>query len=347
MKRISKLSSVAAGMAALALTTLTAAPANADPMLCYADSANYNPGLCEQWRRSDHGGRIALQRTPAFAEPGSPMYERTQGRSGGGGIGGWLSEHAGLVVLVIAGLIAWVVIAKVRRAKAEEEKKQTARESAALARGRRIAEEWHAEQVAKAHADAAAMVPDRSVYDPHEIGLAPPPPPPAVMPERPPMKNADLRRYAAFGAVVPREPGTAFAQAVTRSGDDAPIRSAWFQACQLAGVGETDPETGEFTPAAAVVRVDPVRDGDVEISVNTRDYTIGEQQLNRVLRHLERTARVATASPFERNPAKDWFVTRLSMEQRSPQQQAPAPAQPLPAPTQPAAAQVDPDDPWS
>lgn len=253
--------------------------------------------------------------------------------SGDGGLGDWVSGHAGLIVLVVAGLLIWAVIAGLHNQEAEEKTRRDSRDATALDLGRNLAEAWYAGEVAKAHAEAAAKVPPREVYDPAGVGLAPPPPPPVVMPDPPATADDDLRRYATFGAYTPWTAGTAFAQAVTRSGDDSPIRSAWSQACQLAGLGETNPETGEFTPAATVAWIAAAGDGDVEISVDPRDYAVGDQQLNRTLRHLERTARVATASSFVRNPVQDWFMTRLSMQ---------AAPQPAPASTKPI-----PDDPWS
>ncbi|WP_175400019.1 hypothetical protein [Tsukamurella pseudospumae] len=44
----------------------------------------------------------------------------TGGGSASGGLGDWVSEHAGLVVLVVAALIAWAVIAGLRSGKAQE-----------------------------------------------------------------------------------------------------------------------------------------------------------------------------------------------------------------------------------
>lgn len=333
MKRLSKFS---AAITLAAFAAIPVAPAHADPTGC----ENPSPTMAEFCRSLEDLKGYGTT-TPAPATPAT-----STGTSGsGGGLGDWVSDHAIWIVLIVGGLIAWAVIAGLREEKATDQKEAATRDAATLARGRAIAEAWYEEQVAKAHAEAAAKVPDRSVYDPAGVGLAPPPPPPVVMPAPPAMADEDLRRYATFGAYVSWEHGTAFAQAITRSGDDAPIRSAWFQACQLAGLGETDPETGTFTPAATVAWIAAVGDGDVEVSVDTRDYTVGDQQLNRALRHLERTARVAAASPFVRNPAKDWFSTRLSMQQQA--APAPAPAQPTPAAAQPAAEQVDPDDPWS
>ncbi|MEX3656925.1 hypothetical protein ABFW09_29990 [Mycolicibacterium fortuitum] len=226
-----------------------------------------------------------------------------------------MSDHAVWIVVIVGGLIAWAVIAGLRSETADREKEAAGADAATLARGRAIAADHHAVHVQAARELAAEQMPPRETWDPHGLGLAPPPMPQPELPPAPPMSDEDLRRYATFGAYVPWETGTAFAQAITRSGDDAPIRSAWLQACQLAGLGETDPETGTFTPAATVAWIAAVGDGDVEISVDTRDYSIGDQQLNRVRPHLERTARVESASPFQRDAARDWFTTRLSMQQ--------------------------------
>lgn len=150
------------------------------------------------------------------------------------------------------------------------------------------------------------------------------------------MAPADLRRYVEHGWAVPWVPGTAFGKLVTREGGNARILQAWTDAAELARLGHWD-EAGVFTPAARVMNVAGYDDGsgDLRLSVSTRDYTTGERELARVLPHLLRTARVATASPWERDAAKDWYATRLSMTPEQAQQPEPVAPQEAPAPPDP------------
>ncbi|MDO2981369.1 Uncharacterised protein [Mycobacteroides abscessus subsp. massiliense] len=281
----------------------TAAPAAADSTGC----ENPSPAMAEFCKGIEDLKGLGTT-TPA------PTTAPSSGSGGGGGLGEFVSDHAGWIVLLVGGLIAWAVIAGLRSEAADKEKVVAGADAATLARGRRIAADHHAVQVQAARELAAEQMPPRETWDPHGLGLAPPAMPEPTLPDPPSMADEDLQRYAAFDAVVPWEAGTAFAQAITRSGDDAPIRSAWLQACQLAGLGETDTD-GTFTPAASVAWIAAAGDGDVEISVDTRDYNVGATQLDKVRPHLERTARVESASRFQRDAARDWFTTRLSMQQ--------------------------------
>lgn len=275
MKRYSKLTSIAAGIAALALTV---APAHAEPpAFCKADGPFYVPETCEAWKRG-------------AAQAGDPTTPATTPSTSSGGITGWIDEH--IVLLIGIGLAIFAIA--VWRSMAREKAEATATaDAAALARGRQIA--------ADANAEPAARSPE------------------------------DLHRYATFQWAVPWQPGTAFGNLVDRDGGTRRVHAAWVEACELARLGHWD-DKGVFTPAAGVVNVNGYDDGsgDLELSVNTRDYTVGERELNRVLEHLARTARVETASDFTRNAAKDWHVTRLSMtpaarQSAAPEQLAPAP----------------------
>lgn len=309
-------------MTAAVAASCAAAPAAAEP--CVVDAL----------------GRVATNFPPGCTPPpAAPTATAPSTSSSGGGLSGFVSEHAGLIVLVVVGLIAWTVIGGLRSEDADKEKAAVARAQGALARGRRIAEDHYAAKVQDAH--AAVPVPDPATYDPHGLGIAPPPQPDPDLPPHPPMNDADLRRYAEFGAVVAWEPGSAFAAIVNRDGSDR-ASEAWVEACRAADAGDTD-EAGAFTPIGHVVDVLAVRDGtgDVKIAVQPRDIHIGAPQLDRVLPYLARTARVATVTRFARDPATDQFVTRLSMEQ-APQSAPAAQAQQQAAPDQP---RVDPR--WS
>lgn len=214
----------------------------------------------------------------------------SSGGTSSGGIGDSFSDFIGSGVgtlLFFGGLIAFIVwVVIVSRRESAEEKREAS--EAELARGRQLAMD--------AGVEPAAQSPE------------------------------DLRRYSTFQWAVPWTHGTAFGQLVDRDGGTGRVHAAWTAACELARLGHWD-ESGKFTPAATVVNVNGYSDGsgDLELSVSTRDYTVGETQLNRVLAHLVRTARVETASDFTRDAVRDWHITRLSMTPK--QQQVSAPEQ--------------------
>ncbi|MDO3352102.1 hypothetical protein [Mycobacteroides abscessus] len=289
-------------LATLTAATLNTAVASADPVV--------------RCRTLEGGGTYTC-----ITETPTPTTGTT-GTSSGSGIGDWFSEHVGTVMFVIA---VAAVIAIVAAVKSGTSKDKAAASEADLARGRAIAQSAHAAAVRRAHAEAAAQVPPREVWDPHGVGLAPPPMPAPKISAAPATTPEDLQRYATFGWAVPWIPGTAFAAAVSRSGDISRIEQVWVDACRLAGLGDTD-EQGAFIPAATVVRVNGIEgSGDAWVAVDTRDYTVGAKQLDSVRDHLLRTARVESASPFQRDAARDWFITVLSMDAPAPPQ-ATAPA---------------------
>lgn len=309
MKHYSKLSTAITAVALTAATT--AAPALADPDVCTVEGVD-NRMVCKPL-------------TPTTTAPATS----SGGSSSGGGITGWIDSNIGLLIVIGLAIFAVAVWRSMAREKVEKNE-------AALARGRRIAENWYATRVAAARFDAAAQVPDRSVYDPHGLGLAPPPAPAPKPVNPPPMEKEDLRRYAAFGAVIPWDPNSAFGACVTRSGSVAPAETAWTEAMRAANLGETDTESGAFTPAATLVSVHNVVDsGDAELHVRTAGVYVREEQLNRVRAFLIPAARVASVSPFEWKPATGLYMTRLSMETAS----APAAQSPTQEPEHP---RVDP-----
>lgn len=254
--------------------------------------------------------------------PTSAPSSGGSGGSSGGGIGDafseFFSDYGGFIFFGgIAAFVAWVVIVN-RRDTAEEKAEKRAAEAA---RGQRIAELHHAEQVAAAEQRALAQLPDPSVYDPMGMGVAAP----AVQVELPPAPSTDpedLKRYNVFNAVVPWEPGSAFAAVVNRDGDWSRARGAFASACEAAGLGETD-EAGVFTPAAVVAEVRTIG-GDTDavvLAVRPAGLHVGSAQLDRARPYLVRTARVAEASPFVREPSTDLYLTTL----RNAQPEQPAP----------------------
>ncbi|SIF25765.1 hypothetical protein [Mycobacteroides abscessus] len=233
--------------------------------------------------------------------------------SGGSGVTGFISEHAGLIVFAFVALLAFAVIKGWRESAAEDAKKAAQQEQAALDRGRNIALDHHAERVQQAREAVAWSAPDPSTYDPMGLGVAPPQMPEPDLPDAPPSSPADLKRYSIFGAVVPWVPGSAFAALVARDGDITRAEQAWVEACRAARLGETDSETGAFTPTAELTNVrNVVGSGDVELVVLPADLFTGDVQLNRVIPYLVRTARVRWSGVFEREHTSDSFVIRLS-----------------------------------
>ncbi|WP_255773531.1 hypothetical protein [Mycobacteroides abscessus] len=297
-------------LAALSVATLNTPVAAADPSCTAQQRADY-PGLC---------GVMESTVTPA---PSS-------GGTSGGGFSAWFSsffdDWGGLLFAAgVIAFIAWVVIAS-RRDTAEEKQKKAA---AQAAHGRALAERWHAEQVQRAHAEAAAQMPPREQWDPHGVGLAPPPMPAPKVPPAPPTSPTDLARYAAFGDVVPWIEGSALAAVTAPNGDRSRAEAAFAEAVRTAGLGTTD-ENGTFIPDATLASVRAYLDGsgDVEFVAQPRDLTIGEKQLAKITHFLLLTARVASAGPWEREVETGRYMIRLSMNAKAAQQQEQKPAEP-------------------
>ncbi|WP_142927388.1 hypothetical protein [Mycobacterium marinum] len=241
----------------------------------------------------------------------------TPAPSSGGSGSSFFDDWGGLLFAAgIVAFVAWVVIVN-RRDTAEEKQKRAA---ATQARGRQIAEAAHAAAVQRAHAEAAAQMPPREVYDPMNMGAVPPPVEP-VIPAPPSTDPIDLRRYTVFGAVTPWETGTAFAAVVSRDGSLARATAAWLTAAQEAGLGEVD-EDGAFIPSATLTNV-RYDDGDVEFVVQPAGLHVAEKQLDKALPYLVVEARVERATLFVREAATGRYVTTLTNAVR--EQSTPAP----------------------
>lgn len=254
----------------------------------------------------------------ALCDLGETTTAPSSGGSSGGGISGFVSDHAGLIMLIVAVIAVWIIIAAVRESAEEKEKKVASTQ----AHGRAIAEQHHARAVQRAHEEAAAQMPDRSVYDPHGVGLAPPPMPEPKIPPAPPTSPTDLARYASFNAVVPWMEGSALAAVTAPNGDRSKAHAAFAEAVRTANLGTTG-EDGIFIPDATLASVNAYLDGsgDVEFVVRTRDITIGEKELAKVTHYLLLTARVASAGNWEREVETGRFMLRLSMNAKAAQQQ--------------------------
>lgn len=291
-------------------TLVTLMVATLNTSVAHANTPNTD--ICDP--RSDYyiGGALCSTPTPA---PSS-------GGSGGGGISDAVADFANstlgamLFFGSIAAVIAWVVIATRRDSAAEKQKKQAAE----LARGFDIAELWHAHVRFEAEQAAAAAIPPREEWDPMNMGAVPPTPEP-VIPAPPSTDPADLKRYAAFGAVVPWEPGTAFAAVVNRDGSLDRANRAFAEAIVAAKLGAYA-EAGTFTPSATLTNV-RYDDGDVELVVQPAGLHTAERQLDKALPYLVVEARVESASPFVREAATGRYVTTLTNSVR--EQSTPAP----------------------
>ncbi|QZT56239.1 hypothetical protein [Mycolicibacterium austroafricanum] len=291
-------------------TLVTLATAALNTPVAHADAADPDcVGLSDNLQRLCN-----VVNTPPTTTPSSG--------GSGGGIGDWFSsffEDWG-AFLFFGGLVAfivWVVIVN-RRDTAEEKQKRAA---ATQARGRQIAEAAHAAAVQRAHAEAAAQMPPREVYDPMNMGAVPPPVEP-VIPAPPSTDPIDLQRYTVFGAVTPWETGTAFAAVVSRDGSLARATAAWLTAAQAAGLGEVD-EAGTFTPSAVLTNVRYLDGGDVELVVQPAGLHIAEKALDKALPFLVVEARVERATPFVREAATGRYMTTLT--NRVEEKSAPAP----------------------
>lgn len=235
--------------------------------------------------------------------------EANKNSSLGDAITDWFSANGGTICLLIGIAAAIAITITIRKGNAEEKAERAA---ARDARGRALAAADHQRRQAEAEAAARAQLPPRESYDPLGVGLpAPAVQVPAVAAA--PTAPEDLARYAALGAVVPWTPGTALAAVMTRAGDIIAARRAFAEACQLGGLGETDPESGTFTPAAEVVRVEPTPDeGDAALVIRPRNVMTGGTEIDRVRTLLERTARVRHAGPAARIHATGKWVVVVS-----------------------------------
>ncbi|WP_435594686.1 hypothetical protein [Tsukamurella tyrosinosolvens] len=241
----------------------------------------------------------------------------------GDGVADWFSANGGTICLLIGIAAAIAITITIRKGNAEEKAERAAAEAA---RGRALAAADQARRQHEAEQAALAQAPSRETFDPLGLGL----PAPAVhVPQvaAAPINPEDLARYAALGAVVPWTPGTALAAVMTRAGDIAAARRAFAEACQLGGLGETDPESGTFTPAAEVVRVEPTPDeGDAALVIRPASVMTGGEQVDRVRTLLERTARVRHAGPAARIHATGEWIVVLSNRDLAALEQADAPA---------------------
>lgn len=235
--------------------------------------------------------------------------EANKNRGIGDAIADFFSANGGLICLLLGIAAAIAIVITIRKGNAEDREKAAAAEAA---RGRVLAAADHARRQAEAERAALAQLPPRSEFDPLGLGL----PAPAVQVPQvaaAPTNPEDLARYSALGAVVPWTPGTALASVMTRSGDIAPSRRAFAEACELGRLGDVDPESGVFTPAAEVVRVEPAAaQGDAALVIRPSSVMTGGDEIDRVRTLLERTARVRHAGPAVRAHATGEWIVVLS-----------------------------------
>ncbi|MGV0747194.1 hypothetical protein [Mycolicibacter minnesotensis] len=249
--------------------------------------------------------------------------EGAESSGGSSGLGSWFSDHAGMICLLLGIAAAIAITVTIRKGSAEEKAERAAAEAA---RGRALAAADQARRQREAEAAARAQLPPRESYDPLGIGL---PAPDVHVPQvaAPSTDPEDLARYSALAAVVPWTPGTALASVMTRSGDIAAARRAFAEACELGRLGDVDPDTGVFTPAASVVRVEPTGDeGDAALVIRPASVMTGGDEIDKVRTLLERTARVRHAGPAARIHASGEWVVVLSNRDLAAQEQTSGPA---------------------
>lgn len=246
---------------------------------------------------------------------------------------GWaLGGVAGLVVGALIGVPVMVISTK------------TDQDTDLLKTGYAAAEQQYQQQVAQARAAHAAWRPDPAVFDPHGIGVRPPAAPPLQLPAEPQVSDEDARRFARVGAGVEIEPGSAAAQLLATDGSDTAAREAWATTCTAENFVVSEVQASRIpgrpaeritVPAADFVAVRPLPGGDALLVVRPRSNTLSTRELSRITQTFLNTARIRSASDWEREHATNLHSIRLS---NAAAPAAPAPEQPAPAPV---------DDPWS
>lgn len=270
---------------------------------------------------------------PAGRDPKGPAVQaaKTRHRAKGGfafsaatigalpllaGIGGVI---AAVITLVVAGLLAAAAVGN-------------ARDAAAYAY---VDEQW---QVANA-AHLGAPLPPAEPIDPAFAGLGLDLAKPEV-PERKPlpephMTSAEARRVAAVGAGVTGgvPAGSALDVLTDRRGGHGPAAAAFASAVRAFGVGETTTNsdgTTRWTPHLALHSVRAAgAAGDAEVRIRPATPTITVADLAKVEAAFLREARIASATPWEREVASGLFlatVTTGSTPTAPPSSPAPAPA---------------------
>ncbi|KXP12499.1 hypothetical protein AXK57_19665 [Tsukamurella pulmonis] len=213
--------------------------------------------------------------------------------------------------------------------------------------GYRQADQAWQQDVVNAHLASQMQRPNPAEYDPLNLGIAPPPAPPVQLPPEPRMSDEDAVRWHRHGGHVELIPGSAAAALVARDGSWHAAESAWIEACRAARLGTTEQRSSRipgvngvsevYVPAADLVRVEVLADGDAALVVRPRSLAVGAEQLADVTPYLLRTARVRHAGGWTRAHVTDEFVLVLSNRDLS------APEQTSPTSTAPV---DDDDDEW-
>lgn len=232
------------------------------------------------------------------------------------GLGGII---AAVITLVVAGLLAAAAVGN-------------ARDAAAYAY---VDEQW---QVANA-AHLGAPLPPAEPIDPAFAGLGLDLAKPEV-PERKPlpephMTSAEARRVAAVGAGVTGDVpvGSALDVLTDKRGGHGPAAAALASAVKAFGVGETTTDSNGNSRWVPHLTLHSVRAagaaGDAEVRIRPATPTITVADLAKVEAAFLREARIASATPWEREVASGLFlatVTTGSTPTAPPSSPAPAPA---------------------
>ncbi|NOR99714.1 hypothetical protein [Mycobacteroides abscessus] len=233
-----------------------------------------------------------------------------------GGVGG----------LVIGGVIGGLIIASAVS--------RGSRSATATSGYKQALVAWQQDTV---NAELAAQMhrPNPAEYDPLGLGVAPPPAPKPVLPPEPVMTDDDALRFARVGGHVELIPGSAAAALVARDGSWHAAETAWIAACKAANLGSIEQRSSRvpgvnstsevWVPAADLVRVDVLAEGDAAVVVRPRGLNVGAEQLKGTNDFLRRTARIRHTGGWLWNHSDDTFTLVLSNRDLAAQEQSSGP----------------------
>jgi len=254
----------------------------------------------------------------------------TEGSVGGLMVGagtvslGW--ALGGITGLLVGGVIGGLIILASAKSGSR---------SATATSGYKQAHAAHQQDVVNAQLAAQMHQPNPAEYDPLGLGVAPPPAPKPVLPPEPVMTDDDALRFARMGGHVDLIPGSAAAALVARDGSWHAAETAWIAACKAANLGSIEQRSSRvpgvnstsevWVPAADLVRVDVLAEGDAAVVVRPRGLNVGAEQLKGTNDFLRRTARIRHTGGWLWNHSDDTFTLVLSNRDLAAQEQSSGP----------------------
>lgn len=249
---------------------------------------------------------------------------------------GWFGVGAGIIALgyalggitglILGGVIGGLIILPSLKTGAVADEARGGYEQADAA--------WR-QDVELARLNAQLHRPNPAEFDPLGLGIAPPPAPKPVLPPEPVMTDDDALRFARMGGHVELIPGSAAAALVTRDGSWHAAETAWIAAAKQANLGSVEQRSSRvpgvnstsevWVPAADLVRVDVLAEGDAAVVVRPRSLAIGAEQLKSTTDFLRRTARIRHAGGWLWNHSDDTFTLVLSNRDLVAQEQTSGP----------------------